>query len=129
MYYKLIRDYRDGKAVLGCLYRTSHYFNHRTGEHVERLYPICETMENADYLIPALIYRVTVTRSKKCQRLLPVLANVPGRTGIRICRGTKPEQSRGCILVNAATEQELVTRFLAEQSVREETRLEITFNL
>lgn len=126
MYYKLIRQSADGIAVRGRLFRVSHYFNHRTGLMTERLHPICDTLENARFLVPALIYRVHVTQSAKFKRLLPVLDNVPGRSGIRFHRGTRPEHSRGCILVSAADEQELTARWLAEQQSREETRLEIS---
>ena len=133
MYYKLIRnnfssvspESNSGKAVPGKLYRVSHYTNKRTGELVERLHYICDTLENADYLVPALIYRVTVTQSPKFRRLLPLLNQVPGRTGIRVHRGTKPEHSKGCILVSPHCEQTLTARWLSEQSAKEETRLEI----
>ena len=87
--------------------------------------PVCDTLENADYLVPALIYKIQVSRSPKFQRLLPLLEQVPGRTGIRVHRGTKPEHSKGCILVSGADEQNLTARWLAEQSTHEETRLEI----
>ncbi len=125
MYYKLIRESPDGKAVRGKLYWTSHYYNHRTNQYTEVKHYVCDTLENLDYLVPALIYKVSVTRSPKFQRLLPILEQVPGRSGIRIHRGTKPEHSLGCILVSAADEQELIARFLAEQQSREECRLEI----
>lgn len=125
MYYKLIRMPAEGKAVRGRLYRTSHYFNHRTQQYKEVLHPICDTLENQDYLVPALIYKVAVTRSPKLQRLLPILEQVPGRSGIRFHRGTKPEHSKGCILIAPSVEQELTSRWLAEQSAREETRIEI----
>lgn len=125
MYYKLIRMPAEGKAVRGRLFLTSHYFNNRTGESTEVLHPICDTLENADYLIPALIYKVSVTRSTKFQRLLPILEQVPGRTGIRFHRGTRPEHSKGCILIAPSMEQELTSRWLAEQTAHEETRLEI----
>lgn len=124
-YYKLIRQPAEGKTVRGLLYRTEHRYSGSAGEYKEYLTPICETLENADYLVPALIYKVQVSRSPKFQRLLPLLEQVPGRTGIRIHRGTKPEHSKGCILVSSADEQELTARFLAEQSAREEIRLEI----
>ena len=124
-YYKLIRMPAEGKAVRGRLFWTSHYFNHRTNQYAEVLHPICETLENANCLVPALIYKVQVSRSPKFQRLLPLLEQVPGRSGIRIHRGTKPEHSRGCILVSPANEQELTARFLVEQAAREECRLEI----
>ena len=133
MYYKLIRnnsssvspESNSGKAVHGKLYRVSHYTNKRTGELVERLHYICDTLENADYLVPALIYRVTVTQSPKFRRLLPLLNQVPGRTGIRVHRGTLPEHSKGCILVSAHCEQTLTARWLSEQTAKEETHLEI----
>ena len=142
MYYKLIRQNssylgeqprtitsspasnNNSKAVHGKLYRVSHYINKRTGELVERLHPICDTLENADYLVPALIYRVAVTNSPKFKRLLPILQQVPGRTGIRFHRGSKPEHSKGCILVSAADEQKLTALWLKEQNNHEETRLE-----
>jgi hypothetical protein len=91
----------------------------------EVLTPVCDTIENADYLIPALTYHYSVTMSPKFKRLLPVLRQVPGRSGIRIHRGTKPEHSKGCILVSPADELSITARFLAEQTDHEECRLEI----
>ena len=125
MYYKLLRQPPKDNAVRGKLYWTSHYINKRTGELVERLHYICDTLENADKLIPALIYRVQVTQSPRFKRLLPILCQVPGRTGIRFHRGSLPEHSRGCILVSAINEQLLTSRWLDEQTAKEETRLEI----
>ena len=123
-YYKLIRKPADEKWVRGRLFNTSHYFNHRTQQYTEVLHPICDTLENADYLVPALIYKVAVTMSPKFQRLLPILENVPCRTGIRFHRGSHPEHSKGCILVSPSDEQALTARWLAEQTACEETRLE-----
>lgn len=128
MYYKLIRYNQVGNAVYGKLFRTSHYFNLRTGQTTERRHFICDTLENADHLILPLIYPVTVTRSPKFGRLLPSINQVPGRTGIRIHRGTRPEHSRGCILVTPENEALLTARFRAEQSANEECRLEIVDN-
>ena len=132
MYYKLIRDKclvlatsTSEKAVPGKLYRTSHYVNKRTGFLVERLHYICDTLENADYLIPALIYKVSVTQSPRFKRLLPILQQVPGRSGIRFHRGTKPEHSKGCILVSAEDEQKLTALWLNEQQEKQEIKLEI----
>ena len=131
MYYKLIRENStssssrvSSKAVPGKLYRVSHYTNKRTGILVERLHLICSTLENADYLVPALIYRVAVTNSPRFKRLLPVLCQVPNRSGIRFHRGTKPEHSQGCILVSAENEQVLTELWLKEQQNHEETRIE-----
>ena len=125
MYYKLIRQPAKGKAVRGTLYSVEHRFSRSVSVYKEYLTPICDTLENADYLVPALIYRLSVSHSPKFKRLLPILQQVPGRTGIRFHRGTRPEHSKGCILIAPAMEQELTSRWLTEQTAREETRLEI----
>ena len=129
MYYKLIRNLPAGKAVRGTLSEVEHRYSGSAGEYKEYLTPICDTLENADLLIPALIYRVAVTQSPRFKRLLPVLQQVPGRNGIRFHRGSRPEHSKGCILISASDEQTLTARWLAEQSAQEETRLEICNNI
>ena len=118
-YYKLIRMPANGKAVRGRLYQATE------SRFEETLIPICDTIENTDYLIPALIYGIGVTQSPKFKRLLPIVRQVPGRTGIRFHRGTRSEHSKGCILVPPSMEQELTSRWLAEQTSHEEIRLEI----
>ena len=94
----LIRKSKDGKAVRGVM--------RVDGREIA-------TIENDDYIIPCGTYPVKVTWSPKFKRMLPILLNVPGRSGIRFHRGTKPEHSRGCILVSAAKEQELTAKWLA----------------
>ena len=94
MFYKLVRSRQDGKAVHGTLCSVEHRFSGSTGKTNEYLTPICRTLENADYLIPALTYRVDVTLSPRFKRPLPILLQVPGRTGIRFHRGSRPEHSR-----------------------------------
>ena len=126
MYYKLIRQHPDGNAVRGTLYTVEHRFSRSAGIYKEYLTKVCDTLENADHLILPLIYPVSVTMSPKFKRLLPAINQVPGRTGIRIHRGNRPEHSRGCILVSPENEAALTARFRAEQSANEETRLEIT---
>ena len=106
----LIRKSRDGKAVRGCL---------RTGAQE------VATLENDDYTIPCGTYPVKVTWSPKFKRMLPIVLNVPGRSGIRVHRGTKPEHSRGCILVSAAMEQELTAKWLALQASNELIKITI----
>ena len=128
MYYKLIRHHQVDKAVYGKLLIVEHRFSRSAGVYKEYLTPICDTLENADYLIPPLIYKVVVTMSPKFGRLLPALQQVPGRTGIRFHRGCRPEHSEGCILVSRADEQMITARFLAEQTAREESRIEFINN-
>lgn len=75
------------------------------------------TLENAAYLIPAGTYRIAVTYSPRFKRPLPLVCDVIGapddpnrpRSGIRFHRGSKPEHSKGCILLSVADEQHLTT--------------------
>ena len=107
---RLTRKSKDGKAVRGLM---------RMG--VQEV----ATLENANYIIPAGTYPIAVTWSPKFKRMLPIVLNVPGRSGIRFHRGTKPEHSRGCILVSAANEQELTAKWLALQASNEPIKIKI----
>ena len=126
MYYKLIRQHPDGKAVRGTLYTVEHRFSRFAGIYKEYLTKVCETLENTDHLIPPLIYKVGVTKSPKFRRLLPVVEQVPERMGIRFHRGTKPEHSKGCILVSKADEELLTAMLLKERNRNEEPIIMIT---
>ena len=87
MYLRLIRNQSKGAAITGRLVINGRWF--------------CNTLERVGYEIPALCYHLSVTQSPKFKRLLPVVQNVPQRSGIRFHRGTKPQHSTGCILVVA----------------------------
>ena len=106
----LIRRTKDGKAVRGCLRFEGQEY---------------ATLENADYIIPVGIYAIRVTWSPRFKRMLPLVEQVPGRSGIRFHRGTKPEHSKGCILVSAAMEQELTAKWLALQASNETIKITI----
>ena len=123
-YYKLIRQETEGKAVRGTLYSVEHRYSGSAGTYREYLTQVARTLENADYLVPTLTYKLQVTHSPRFKRLLPVLCQVPNRSGIRFHRGTKPEHSKGCILVSAENEQVLTELWLKEQQNHEETRIE-----
>ena len=58
------------------------------------------SLENAVYLIPEGTYKVERTWSPKFKKFLPELIDVPDRSGIRIHRGTLPDHSKGCILLD-----------------------------
>ena len=133
MYIKLIRNQPKGNAITGRLVIDGRYF--------------CDTMERVGYQIPAICYPVRVTQSPKFRRLLPIVQNVPQRSGIRFHRGTKPQHSTGCILViadnatqpytilhnstppqgrtAADVEQELTRLILKAQNTHEEIILEV----
>ena len=80
---------------------------------------ICATLENADFIIPEGKYPVVLTMSPKFGKVLPLLENVPGRSGIRIHTGTKPEHSKGCILVTPFGKQQL-TDFIHQKYMNNE---------
>ena len=106
----LKRKNKDGKAVHGCL--------QFEGQEVA-------TLENADYIIPVGTYPVSVTFSPRFKRMLPLIGNVPGRSGIRFHRGTRPEHSKGCVLVSADNEQQLTAKWLALQASNEPIKITI----
>ena len=107
---RLTRISREGKAVRGMM--------RVNGRDIA-------TLENADYIIPVGIYAISVTWSPRFKRMLPLVERVPGRSGIRFHRGTRPEHSKGCILVSAANEQELTAKWLALQASNEPIKLTI----
>ena len=111
MYLKLIRNAPQGSAITGRLVINGRWF--------------CDTLERVGYQIPALCYHVRVTQSPRFKRLLPIVQNVPGRSGIRFHRGTTPEHSTGCILTladNASSPErprELIGAQVVEKNVVE----------
>ena len=108
----LMRISREGKAVRGKM--------RVNGRDIA-------TLENADYIIPNGTYSVSVTFSPRFKRMLPLVEQVPGRSGIRFHRGTRPEHSKGCILVSAANEQELTAKWLALQASNEPIKITIEY--
>ena len=113
MYIKLIRNQPSGSAITGRLVINGRWF--------------CNTLERVGYEILALCYHVAVTQSPKFKRLLPIVQNVPQRSGIRFHAGWKPEHSTGCILVpDRATEDKLTQIILKAQKEHEEVILEVT---
>ena len=112
MYIYLYRNQPKGNALTGRLVINGRYF--------------CNTLERVGYQIPALCYHVAVTQSPKFKRLLPIVQNVPQRSGIRFHRGTKPTHSTGCILIPADKELELTNLLKQTQDNHEEIILEVT---
>ena len=111
MYIKLIRNQPQGTAITGRLVIDGRYF--------------CDTMERVGYQIPAICYPVRVTQSPKFKRLLPIVQNVPQRSGIRFHRGTKPQHSTGCILLPDLETENKFTNLLLDTQKHEEIILEV----
>ena len=78
------------------------------------------TLENADYIIPDGTYTVLVTYSPRFKKMMPLIGNVPGRSGIRIHGGTKPEHSTGCVLVSNPKDREKITEFINQNKQNNE---------
>ena len=105
-----------GEAVYGHL-----RISNATGETVDEM----STLENRAYLIATTrrlsaeglgglspeeegMYRVTLTWSPRFKRRLPLVEGVVGRSGIRFHQGSRPEHSRGCILLSAGNLNRLI---------------------
>ena len=112
MYIRLIRNQPQASAITGRLIINGRWF--------------CNTLERVGYQIPAICYPIRVTQSPKFKRLLPIVQNVPQRSGIRFHRGTKPQHSTGCILIPADKEKALTDLILQAQQSHEEIILEVT---
>ena len=78
------------------------------------------TLENADYIIPVGTYPVSITFSPRFKKMMPLIGNVPGRSGIRIHGGTKPEHSKGCVLVSNPKDREKITEFINQNKKKDE---------
>ena len=79
------------------------------------------TLENVDYVIPGGTYPVSVTFSPRFQKNLPLIDNVPGRSGIRIHTGSLPEHSKGCVLVSARDKEKIMEYLTKNKANNEET--------
>ena len=93
---QLQRTRRKGKAIVGSMTIPFSRFPLMDDERDATV----ATLENADYIIPAGEYKLIRTYSPRFKKQLPLLENVPDREGIRIHRGSIPEHSKGCILVD-----------------------------
>jgi len=58
--------------------------------------------------IPAGRYVVVITMSSRFKKMLPLLLNVPGFTGIRIHAGNIAEHTEGCILVGVTKKEDFI---------------------
>ena len=115
----LIRTQKDGKAVTGTI---AFPLKGKEGEMKTYEFP---TLENADFIIPAGTYPIERTWSPRFKKFLPLIDNVPDREGIRIHRGSIPEHSKGCILLDMAGMSHINVLFNQMQINDENAQIEI----
>ena len=72
--------------------------------------PVAEWKKWGITAIPAGEYEVWITYSNRFKRMLPLLLNVPGFSGIRIHSGNTAEDTTGCIIVGMERDGNTVLR-------------------
>lgn len=96
---KLKRELISQNSTVGRLYVDDVYY--------------CDTLEPTNRMIPTGRYEVKYTYSPRFKTDLPILLNVPHRSGIRIHSGNIFHDSQGCILVGEQLHNEF--RLLASR--------------
>ncbi len=115
----LIRTQKNGKAVRGTI---SYQMRNREYEMETFSSP---SLENADFIIPAGTYPVECTWSPRFKKFLPLIKDVPEREGIRIHRGSIPEHSKGCVLLDLAGMSNITVLFNQLKIEEENAQIEI----
>lgn len=102
---KLKRIYKGSKYTIGKLFINDEYFCD-TIEDTDRGLKSSMSVEYirkkkvyAETAIPTGTYKIEMTYSSKFKRILPLLVDVKGFSGIRIHRGNTEIDSSGCIIV------------------------------
>lgn len=114
----LIRDNIIGDAVLGSLLVGG--------------VKVCDTLENKKYLLPYADYKLSVGKSPKFGRELPLVFNdkVKMQRGFRIHSGNTIKDSRGCVLVGfGRVNNSIINSRSAETAITEIARHDNTLKI
>ncbi len=102
---RLERLYKGSKYTIGKLFINDEYFCD-TIEDIDRGLKSSMSVEYirkkkvyAETAIPTGTYKIEMTYSSKFKRILPLLVDVKGFSGIRIHRGNTEIDSSGCIII------------------------------
>lgn len=102
---RLERRYKGSKYTIGKLFINDEYFCD-TIEDIDRGLKSSMSVEYikkkkvyTETAIPTGTYKIEMTYSSKFKRILPLLVDVKGFSGIRIHRGNTEIDSSGCIIV------------------------------
>ncbi len=72
-----------------------------------------ETKVYGKTAIPYGTYEIVLTFSNRFKKILPLIENVPGFSGVRIHPGNTAQDTEGCLLVGINSEKGKVTRSIA----------------
>lgn len=112
---KLVRKYRKETYTIGKLYVDGVYFCDTIEDRDRGLddsMSVDEILKIKKYgttAIPYGKYKVEITYSPKYKKLMPLIVNVKGYSGIRIHSGNTAADTLGCLIVGKNTKVGMVT--------------------
>jgi hypothetical protein len=114
MQLKLIREIYSAQSTIGKLYVNGTFFCFTLEDYCRDsnkdgdLQDPGETKVFGKTCIPQGEYKVILNQSTRFKKLLPLLLNVPGFSGIRIHNGNIAAHTEGCILVGSTRSENFV---------------------
>ena len=111
----LVRKYRKENYCIGDLYIDGVWFcnvledKDRGLDDSMTVEEILKKKIKGETAIPYGTYAVHITYSPKYKRLMPLILNVKGYSGIRIHSGNTSKDSQGCLIVGKNTKVGMVT--------------------
>jgi hypothetical protein len=112
---KLVRKYRKETYTIGKLYVDGTYFCD-TIEDKDRglddsmcLAEIMSKKRYGETAIPYGTYKVEITYSPKYKKMMPLIMDVKGFSGIRIHSGNTAKDTLGCLIIGRNTQVGMVT--------------------
>lgn len=114
MQLKLIREIYSAQSTIGKLYVNGTFFCFTLEDYCRDfnndgdLQDHGETKVFGKTCIPTGDYTVILNQSTRFKKLLPLLLNVPGFSGIRIHNGNIAAHTEGCILIGSTRAENFV---------------------
>lgn len=98
---RLIREPSIDATTFGVLFLDGHFFGFTLEDQIREVpgAPVSAWKVRGQTAIPQGVYPIAMTLSNRFQRVLPLLEDVPGFSGIRIHSGNVIADTEGCLLV------------------------------